>query len=409
MLLQNKFQYIALAVFSLLFFGFVGFTVYPQGILASEIVACDEKSPNETEKIDCWQDIMRGAFDVDGTQAAFDVFEVVYKNYEVFANTGCHRHAHRIGDMSYYFDYLTHKDFTKMDFPKGATACGYGFYHGFFEHLVQDNTSVEFVTQMCEYMRNNLGDVAPAISQTCYHGSGHGFLLARADELTQESQWSVEAFTQKPLEQCESLPQASDTEIAECRQGVYNVIVDWMADGEYGLSYNTVEPFAMCDREPYERQFDCYYEIAQKIDGLSNGDPLKMVAIVEKAKRVDLQTIAMSVGVAGVVQQNPQNDQITLLSACQSIDRMELKNQCILGIIGGLVEHTIPGTDYKNAINFCESDQLTVDERPLCDRELLGKLKRFRTDIELEEMCSSRVLSTTFCKNMEKNSETLSR
>ena len=402
MLLNNKIQYSILAIVAIILFGFVGYNVQSNAARISRIDACSTVYKGEAAQINCWQEIMREEFDKGGTREAFEIFEIVYKNYEVFANTGCHRHAHRVGDMAYYFDYLTHKDFTKMNFPKGATACGYGFYHGFFEHLIQDHPDIDFVTKTCEYMRNNLEEVAPAISQTCYHGSGHGFILARSDELIRESQWSLSALVDIPLNQCESLPKASEREISECRQGVYNVIVDWMADEEYGLSYDRESPFAVCDTQPYGRQKDCYYEMAQKLDSVSDFDPQKMVSIVEKAARVDLRPISISVGVAGIVQRNPQGDQTDLLKACQRIDITELRHKCIFGILGGLVEHAIPGSDYKNAINFCEAQLLAEDERQKCYKELLNKLKRFRTNEEVQKMCTKGALTKEFCVQGEK-------
>jgi len=357
---------------------------------------CYETNVNDDEKINCWFEIIREKFTTGGTQKAFDVFEYVYQNYDVFANTGCHRHAHRVGDLSYYFDYFNHKDFSKMDFPRNAVACGYGFYHGFFEHLIQDNPDPEFVTTVCEYMRNNLYEVAPAISQTCYHGSGHGFTLARADLWISDSQWTTDAFIDEPLKQCESLSDADEYEISECRQGVYNVIVDWMADGEYGMTYNRDNPFAFCDSEEYHHQPDCYYEMAQKMDSVSDHDPVKAVEIAKRAVREDLWSTIIKVAIAGMVQHDPKGDQSRLVTACRLVT-LDLLEVCLQSIVSGLIEHNTGGQDFSNVISFCANDEFSEIESDLCYEGLAKRLDRFYTKIEIKESCEFGVYPEKLC------------
>lgn len=362
----------------------------------AQIHACSLE-PSSTTKIDCWHQVVRDTFDTSGTQKAFDVFESIYETYDVFANTGCHRHAHRVGDMAYYFDYLTHRELDEVEFPKNANVCGYGFYHGFFEHLIQDNPSVEYVTQMCTYMIERLEGIAPAIAQTCYHGSGHGFLLARVDTLTKPEQWSLKAFTEEPLHACETLPEATQHQKDECRQGVYNVIVDWMADEEFGLTYDQHTPFAFCDGEPYGRQADCYYEIAQKVDGLAGHDPYKASEIALKARRADLRPDIVSTAVAGMVQHDTQGDQSTLLESCRSIVDPTLKDSCIVGIVGGLVEHDTTANNYRKALTFCGQPSLMEPEKEACLHALEFSVNRFKSSDEILKLCDKGVFPDFFC------------
>lgn len=374
----------------------VGLALYAESSRSVATATCNSKFENDEEKINCWYDLIRGAFTAEGTEAAFNLFEEIYRDYDTFSNTGCHRHAHNVGDMAYYFDYLNHRDITKTEFPRNATACGYGFYHGFFEHLIQDNPQVEFVTEICEYAKVELLDVAPAIAQTCYHGSGHGFVLGQVGKLTDERDWNIRTFTSAPLNSCESLPEAKEREIEECRQGVYNVLVDWMADEEYGLYYDREKPFAVCDLERYERQPDCYYEMSQKIDGVSGHDPIKAAAIANTAKRVDLRGSIVNVALAGMVQRDPKGDQKNLLLACQSLTG-PLKDSCIAGIVGGLVEHDTTGGNYGNALNFCGQDALNSDESGACYRALGANIQRFKTKEELGLSCEEGLYPEAMC------------
>lgn len=377
----------------------------PQFFVNDPIEECALSNEHVTGKIDCWFLVIKDAFMEDGTQAAFATFERVYREYDTFANTGCHRHAHRVGDLSYYFDYLTHQDLARTEFPQNANACGYGFYHGFFEHLVQDNPEPAFVDETCAYLKTRLSATAPAISQTCYHGSGHGFVLARADDLIDPSSWSVASFIEEPLTKCESLQQATDYERAECRQGVYNVLVDWMEGGEYGLSYDYEDPFVLCDSERYDRQPDCYYEMAQKVDAIAKHDPLQVIAIAQEAARGDLAGTILGVSVAGMIQHDPRGTQERILAACREIEG-ELGDLCLESIVGGLIEHDTEQGDYLAAFTFCGQSGLADAERTVCYRGLNTNIRRYRTEEELQARCAQGAFPGEFCALLSSTSST---
>jgi hypothetical protein len=357
---------------------------------------CDREYDNETAKIDCWYGVISDAFEEEGTREAFDLFEYVYASFNEFSNSGCHRHAHRVGDMAYYFDYVNHRDLSLVEFPKNANSCGYGFYHGFFEHMVQDVPDPQFVTETCEYLADTIASTAPAISQTCYHGAGHGFVFARADVLTREHEWSPQAFVEEPLALCESLPKANEHEISKCQEGVFNVLVDWMADGEYGLSYDYEQPFLICEEQEEQRREACYYEMAQKMDRASGNDPLRIIDFALRPEDPKIQQMIMAVGVAGIVQHDPTDDQSQLAMACNDIEHELLQEACFTGIIAGLVEHGVSG-DYTNAAVFCESELLTEDVREQCYRTLQNKLERFETEGDIQRMCEDGYLPERFC------------
>ena len=375
--------------------GVAGGMVYST-IAVDSIEHCVTASEHEAGMIDCWFEVIRQDFMSEGTQAAFDTFEYIYREYDTFANTGCHRHAHRVGDMSYYFDYLTHKDLARMEFPANANACGYGFYHGFFEHLVQDNPEPEFVTKTCDTLEAQLVATAPAIRQTCYHGSGHGFVLSQADHLLDSADWNIRALIDKPLALCEALPKASDYERSECRQGVFNVLVDWMADEEYGLAYDYEHPFRICDAERHDRQSDCYYEMAQKVDAIAGFDPVRVVEIAQSAAREDLQKVVIGVAVAGMVQHDPKDSQDRLLAACQLVDG-ELGDQCLKSIVGGLIEHETEQSDYQTAFAFCGQSGLVDEERAVCYSGLNDNIRRYRSEEDLQARCAEGLFPPAFC------------
>ena len=147
----------------------VGYSWPSHEVQAEWIDDCYNNHDNQSKRIDCWLRGIEDAFTVGGTEGAFDVFTTIYNRYDDFAATGCHKHAHRVGDLAFYYDYLTHEDLSKVTFPKNATAFGYGFYHGFVEHLVQNKPDPAYVDEVCPYLKDTIYDMAPAISQTFYH------------------------------------------------------------------------------------------------------------------------------------------------------------------------------------------------------------------------------------------------
>jgi uncharacterized protein YutE (UPF0331/DUF86 family) len=365
-----------------------------------KIVACDTGS-NIAGKIDCWMNLVREEYKAQGIDEAFLLFKFLYKTYPEFAQTGCHRSAHRVGDYAYYFDYITHKDITKMHFPSDATSCGYGFYHGFFEHLVQDNPTVDFVMDTCTHMIDSFSKVAPAMEQTCFHGSGHGFTLAQTDLLVDKTRWDVASFAHEPLKKCESLRTPIQKNIDECRQGVYNVIVDWMEIGNYGLTYDFDRPFAMCDKEAYHRQPDCYYEMAQKLDRFLIDEPDTYVRILSNMKRKDQLDTVLAVSAAGVIQSRiALGDPEKLLSICYKF-QASYQKACLRGLLGGMFEHSEAGNEYGRIDRICESPVFQNKEHvDTCYRAISDKIKRYRTPEQIKKSCEVGEFDTRICQKV---------
>lgn len=369
----------------------------PRADHQAQAKVCNDTYVRDANKIDCWLLIVDAVFAEDGTSAAFDLFYWLYREYDTFANTGCHRHAHRIGDMAFYHDYLLHKDVSRVDFPASANACGYGFYHGFVEHMVQDNPTVEFVEATCAYMGSELKGVAPAISKTCYHGSGHGFLLAERDNLLATGELDVETLIAGPLSLCDALSRADEGEYKECAQGVFTVLVEWMVDNEYGLSYNAEEPFKLCDgvENKIHRQ-GCYSEFSQKLDSVSGYSVSTMHALIQKMEDESARLNSFGVGVAGLVQHNPDDSHMDLFQDCRSLPD-DYAVRCLMSIVGGKFEHGQPGAEYKFAQDFCSTNDLSATEEELCYTTMVHGIKRFFNESEHAALCKDGSLDQQLC------------
>lgn len=352
------------------------------------LARCDDLAQDDA-RIDCWYEVIREEFRRGGPAQAFAIFSVLYESSDLFIETGCHRHAHRVGDVAYYESYLLHKDMDKMEFPAITKSCGYGFFHGFLEHLIQDNPDPAFVDETCAYFDKRLSAAMPAMRITCYHGSGHGFSLAGAQAAQfDKSKWgNPQEFVDEPARLCERLTQATPYEKEECLEGIFNVLVEWMTDHEYGLSYNEDDPFALCREQRDSYKEACYYEMAQKLDSVSGFSVVRAGEIAARIPDERFAKTVMAVAVAGMMQRGLTLDsQYEYAVACRSVDEA-LRDTCFHAIIGGMMEHGNPGKEYKKIAEFCSFDALTDEEERACGGALLNGLKRFYTDAQIAQFC----------------------
>jgi hypothetical protein len=337
--------------------------------------------------VDCWFGLLEQKTLSRGVGEAMKLFTKIYREYPEFSDTGCHRYAHRMGDIVYYNVYREYNDITKMEFPQETTACGYGFFHGFLEHLIQDRPDPGFVGDTCDYLHDTYGATMGDVRTICYHGSGHGFTLAQVEKVPQSRWGDVYAFATEPVKQCDALTRATGQEQEECRQGVFNVIVDWMEDENFGFIYNKEDPFQLCRQIPSAWQHACYYEMAQKLDGVTNRDAEKLVAIADSIQSPEYRILSFRVGIAGFIQNVVStNRYLEFARTCSGLDS-ECGEACILSLVNGLFEHGEPQREYVKAHELCSSDAVTDQYRPGCWDSYVQRLPRFYTAEVRAELC----------------------
>lgn len=393
-MLKNRYVFACIATGALLLVGgalwsAVGAPLFER-VQASMLLGTCEQIGHSERQIDCIFNIIHENLREHGLESALGIFQDAYDSFYSFSSTGCHRHAHRVGDMVYYELYLQQDGFNSVFFPQTATACGYGLFHGFIEHLIQDNPSPAFVTETCNYLHDVYGDSMGAIRLTCYHGSGHGFMLHTAERIEREAWGDLSRFTSDSLEKCMQLSEATEYEQEECRQGVFNVIVDWMSDEEYGFSYDYENPFAVCDSLQEQYWHACYYEMAQKTDRVSGEDPRVLARIVEGAPNQELADTAFSVGIAGIVQQviADEGEYERILHDCSDLSDAQYR-LCLQSVIHGLFEHGPPAQEYQEPLALC-ADNGFVGERDLsafCYKNIAQRLTRFYEPAQRTSIC----------------------
>ncbi len=354
-----------------------------------EADACAVQFTQADEQIGCWYRIIETAINEGGIDAGMDVFSHVYESYKPFIETGCHRHAHKVGDIVYYGQYLANPDIDAIDFPQSTTACGYGFYHGFLEHLIQDHPESAFVTDVCTKLGNKYGATMGDIQLTCYHGAGHGFMLAEIEKQEKKNWGNIPVFSKRPVELCNGLPDAREGDREECRQGIFNVIMEWGEVKNYGFTYEKDTPLEICRGLPESWLHACYYEAAQKFDGVAHQDLARAWRIAQ-AESTEHALMILNVAVAGVVQQTIAEDSYASFGeGCIALPA-EPKAGCVESIVNGLYEHGAPMEEYKRALDFCQLDyvQNDADAAESCMRAFVQRLPRFYTPERIvREVC----------------------
>lgn len=343
----------------------------------------------ENLQVDCWMKIVLDTLKSKGIPDTYKVFARIYDAYPQFGATGCHVHAHRIGDTAYYtFMVDQGKTLDEIDFPVETTTCGYGFWHGFIEHLVQDHPKPEFVTETCEYLRGRLTATMRDIGTICYHASGHGFAVAQADHMKPGQYGNMIALATPALEACEKLSTASETEKEDCREGIFNVTSDWASTQNFGLAINYEHPFWECDRLSKRWRYACYYEYGMKLRPITGEDPLRAEKLAFGIRDADLREMAFGVMVAGMMQElAPEGRYKEAAVGCSQVGD-ELFHMCIQSALSGLMEHGSPQNEYVEALKFCKDPALVErNGGTQCFEALQFRLRRFYSKEKKDEIC----------------------
>jgi hypothetical protein len=174
-----------------------------------------------------------------GPQAALGVMERLQQEGKVDRSVNDHDMAHSVGRE-------TAKDYGSnfKAFDLCPVTFNYGCSHGFFEYvLARTDTPKEAATTICESRSSK--DTFLIAGFTCYHGVGHGIMMAEA--------YSV----QKSLNACNTLP--TDEAKDGCWQGVFmeNVNAGMTGRALPGV-FKRSDPLSPCDKVADKYKHECY-------------------------------------------------------------------------------------------------------------------------------------------------------
>lgn len=354
---------------------------------------CVAASVSKAEQTECFKRVLANTIERNGVAAAIEEFDFIHTRYAgLFPGGDCHALAHYVGDMAYYRVYLGSADLDSLDFPPESTICTFGFYHGFFEHLFQNDPRESFITDTCDYFEKRLSGSISSIRHVCYHGAGHGLMLARADKVPRSEWGDPTRFVLGPLRQCDALPKADDMDRMECRQGAFTVLVDWMALKQYGLSFDDNAPLSVCDAIPEVWRAACFDQVADRYFGGSVPRTFAEYAAIMTAAIPgdhDARMWAFSQAVAGRVLAAMADGSVEELVAQCDIVPKEYFDTCIRTFPRALFNAGDAQQEYKAALPFCASGPIAErGASGTCYAQIAVQMGRFYGPEKIREVCA---------------------
>ena len=284
-----------------------------------------------------------------GPKAALGVMERLQRENRVSRAVNDHDMAHSVGRE-------TAKDYGSnfKAFDLCPITFNYGCSHGFFEYvLARTDSPKEAATTICESLNGSEHFLTAGFS--CYHGVGHGIMMARAYNV------------QNSLEACNTLPK--DTAKDGCWQGVFMENVNaGMTNRALPGVFKRSNPLAPCDKVGDRYKHECFINHAGWLMTVAHNDVAKGTRYCLKAKGRFKSSCLQSIGlmVTNPVWQGPLAPDLTgkppakiAAALCQRFPEAGRKDCIVAGV--------------DNLANF---DQLTVTrERAFC-REVPAKLQQ---------------------------------
>jgi len=193
-------------------------------------------APTDTQ---CVRKFLVKVTDDYGPKAALGVMERLQRDNRVDRAVNDHDMAHSVGRE-------TAKDYGSnfKAFDLCPITFNYGCSHGFFEYvLARTDTPKEAATTICESL--NGSDHFLTAGFSCYHGVGHGIMMAEAYNV------------QNSLKACNTLPK--DTAKDGCWQGVFMENVNaGMTNRALPGVFKRSDPLAPCDKVGDRYKHECF-------------------------------------------------------------------------------------------------------------------------------------------------------
>ena len=326
------------------------------------------------------EDILRR----EGIPVAFDALAIAYDTDPDFAGT-CHAVTHELGKAAY-------DEFEKTgqtELSSKASYCGYGFYHGFMDALYLETNDMEKARAFCAYVGENVPHPPSAefAEGSCYHGIGHG-----VTDGTDPRAWgSVMAIIKPGLALCSKVSSTNDEWHMRCASGVFNALGNMYLDPKFKLQSDP-DPYALCRTDffsPPERKA-CYSQMNTETAARGNNNLAAIVGYTNTIQSLEYRIVALREAVSLYVQvaKNEQKS-LTLEHArvCE-LPTEALREGCMSGLVGGIMEFGSPGQQYKEALQFCGMDGFPPGLREHCFSAIQANSKEYYTGEVMQYICT---------------------
>lgn len=331
-------------------------------------------------QLKCWESAIEDTLKKQGLDASFALLDQFYKTEPQFASN-CHSFTHMLGQSAYYLFSKQHS----INLTPKASYCGYGFYHGFMETLLNTTGNLEEAHSFCEMVDSQLTTLSARSIGACYHGIGHG--VTDGSEL--RTWGSIDAIISPGLTLCQKIS-SNEKDLYRCGTGVFNSLAIMLGANQYGLKLNRKDPYKLCSKFP-QKSFKeaCYHQMNTITLWLGNHQLKQAARYVETIKDDHYAVIAMR-GLAAEAASTyiAKSDFSENILDCQS-SQPRLQIICIDSFAEGLVEHGNPSQRHIKAFELCQSSLLTTSQRDSCFQSILDYLKKVSTHEGYQIICQN--------------------
>ncbi len=332
----------------------------------------------------CYSDVIEKILRSEGIPAAFDALAASYDTDPDFAGT-CHAVTHELGDAAY-------DEFEKTgetELSSKASYCGYGFYHGFMDALYLETNDMEKARLFCAYVGENVPHPPSAefAEGSCYHGIGHG-----VTDGTDPRAWgSVMTIVEPGLALCSKVAATNDEWHMRCASGVFNALGNMYLDPKFKL-HSDADPYALCRTGPFspvERKA-CYNQMNTEAAARGNNNLAAMVGYTNVIQDSGYRLTALQEAVSFYVQVVKNAQKLLTVEDARvcELPTDELKNSCVSGLVGGVMEFGSPGQQYKEALQFCEAEGFPSELRRYCFSAIQANSKEYFTADVIRQICT---------------------
>lgn len=335
----------------------------------------------------CLQKILDDTLAKKGLARAFGALAAIYSSDAEFASE-CHGSTHKLGEAAYR---IFHSG-KKVELTPNASYCGFGFYHGFMEELINEGGTMEEARAFCSYAGKVLAGKSRYAEGACYHGIGHG----AADGTDPRAWGNPQAIISPALLLCERVG-GSDQFKDHCASGIFNSLAIMYKDPKYRLTADNTDPYRICaGQHPYYFKRPCYDQMNTLALSLTGFDLKKSLLYILKIKEpVFAESAADSLASYGASKRERgagETEHKRVISACRVLGGNSF-TACIRGFGAGLVEFGEPGREYEEALQFCQNRELNGEEKYSCLERVLFFLTFIYPKEKIEIICKKSVPS----------------
>lgn len=320
-----------------------------------------------------------------GLAYVFSIVRELYATDEGFER-GCHYMMHPIGKSAYARYKSGGSDFMVPD----ASACNYGFYHGFIGALMADTKDMRAAKHFCDSIEPSILAQRPDATNQCYHGLGHGFLeqfIAQEPVDIRDTASVKAAFrasTPPAIETCRSV--ASTTKARDnCISGLFHGIAmlqeaeGWMMDHE--------DPLWLCREQTDEYKTFCFgNQHRLVIDMMPNATLKEVVSFTKDVYGSNTEALSNVIWRWAYNHATDIDMTHEVILQCNEMDSSARTN-CIMGGLSRTQENGPPGKEYIEAAKYCLDGNISQDDRTICAKRSFDYFKRVYPDRLLGAIC----------------------